>query len=137
MYRKVPSWRAGLRSKVNEGKVTEWMQLKWRLTIFYISPVLLSAARFKKKKEKSRVYLPSAASSAAPASTCFPQFTENYHHGILLRFRLGNAHSSMGNVVQSVFIFSSAELAHSFVFYTIWANNMGWKTSENVPKIFF
>lgn len=52
MYRKVPSWRAGLCSKVNEGKVTEWMQLKWRLTIFYISPVLLSAARLKKKKKK-------------------------------------------------------------------------------------
>ena len=38
--------RAGLCSKVNEGKVTERMQLKWRLTVFYISPVLLSAARF-------------------------------------------------------------------------------------------
>ena len=96
---------AELCSKVNEGKVTEWMQLKWRLTILYIRPVLLSAARFFFKK-KSRVYLPSAAPSAAPAPTCFPQFTENDHQGILLRFRLGNAHGSMGNVVQSVFIYS-------------------------------
>ena len=44
---------AELCSKVNEGKVTEWMQLKWRLTILYIRPVLLSAARFFLKKKES------------------------------------------------------------------------------------